>query len=136
MVAGVGGKDYFCKNLFVLAPLSLNNAKQVKSFLIDKLKEEKAFWSYDISEINADTVDDDSLIAYTMRYLDLDEINMLFSVYSGTKIKKAWKRLLIPEGDYIYTLNRFFAWYYFGAKRPGPYVKSLQTRYIKKHFSK
>lgn len=65
-----------------------------------------------------------------MRYLDLDEIKQLFSIYSFHKIKDAWKRLLVPEGEYLYTLNRFFAWYYFKAKKPDAYLKSLQTRHL------
>lgn len=36
----------------------------------------------------------------------------------------------MPEGEYLYTLNRFFAWYYFKAKRPDAYLKSLQTRHL------
>ena len=75
-------------------------------------------------------MDDDQLIAMTMRYLDLPEIRQLFQIFSYRKIKNAWKNLLVPEGEYIYTLNRFFAWYYFKAKNPDAYLKSLQTRRI------
>ena len=63
-----------------------------------------------------------------MRYLDLQEIRQLFSIFPKRKIKSAWINLLVPEGDFLYTLNRFFAWYYFKAKRPDSYLKSLQTR--------
>ena len=52
-------------------------------------------------------------IALTMRHLDIDEINLLFKLFSKERIKSAWKRILVPEGEYLYTLNRFFAWYYF-----------------------
>ncbi len=65
-----------------------------------------------------------------MRHLDLPEIRELFSIFSTKKIKEAWKRLLVPEGEYLYTLNRFFAWYYFKAKNPDSYLKSLQTRHL------
>jgi hypothetical protein len=65
-----------------------------------------------------------------MRYLDLDEIKQLFDIYSYKKIKDAWKAILVPEGEYLYTLNRFFAWYYFKAKNPDAYLKSLQTRHL------
>ena len=69
-----------------------------------------------------------------MRYLDLDEIKQLFNIFSFIKIKEAWKKLLVPEGEYLYTLNRFFAWYYFKAKNPDVYLKSLQTRYLNTLF--
>ncbi len=64
----------------------------------------------------------------TMRHLDIEEINLLFQIYSFPVIKKAWKENLVPEGEYLFTLNRFFAWYYFKAKRPESYLKSIETR--------
>lgn len=60
----------------------------------------------------------------------LPEIKQFFLIYPKKAIKSAWIRLLVPEGDYLYTLNRFFAWYYFKAKRPDAYLKSLITRHI------
>ena len=108
--------------------------QSVKATLIELLKEEHAFWSYAPESITIDTVDDDQLIALTLRHLDLPEIQQLFSIFSMSKIKNAWKRLLVPEGDYLYTLNRFFAWYYFNAKNPDSYLKSLYTRYQNQLF--
>lgn len=106
----------------------------VKSFLLGKLKEENAMWAYNPESITVEKVDDDNLIAWTMRHLDLDEIALLFSIYPKSKIKKAWRRLLVPEGEYLYTLNRFFAWYYFDAKNPDSYLKNLQTRHLNSLF--
>lgn len=94
------------------------------------LKKEHAFWSYDVDSIKAQDIPDDQLIALTLRHLDLSEIKLLFSIYSLQKIKTAWRNLLVPEGEYLYTLNRFFAWYYFKAKNPDSYLKSLQTRHL------
>lgn len=102
----------------------------IKEQLISALKDEKAFWSYDEDSVSKESVSDDLLIAMTMRYLDLKEIGWLFELYSKEKIKSAWKRLLVPEGEYLYTLNRFFAWYYFKSKNPDSYLKSLETRRI------
>lgn len=98
--------------------------------LLEQLKEEHAFWSYAPESVTSSKLDDDQIIALTMRYLDLPEIKQLFEIFSYRKIKNAWKKLLVPEGEYLYTLNRFFAWYYFKAKRPDAYLKSLQTRYL------
>ena len=39
---------------------------------------------------------------------------------------------LIPQEEYLYTLNRFFAWYYFKAKKPDAYIKSMATRHLNK----
>ncbi len=109
---------------------------EIKRTLLGQLKQEHAFWSYEPESVNVDSIEDDQLIALTMRYLDLPEINQLFKIYSGPKIKNVWKRLLVPEGEYLYTLNRFFAWYYFEAKSPDTYLKSLQTRHINKLLGK
>lgn len=109
-----------------------NHIDRTKNNLLSALKAEHAFWSYDLTSITIENIGDDQLIALTMRYLDLPEIKQLFSIYSYRKIKSAWRSLLVPEGAYLYTLNRFFAWYYFKAKHPDAYLKSLQTR----HFNK
>lgn len=109
-----------------------NTVTEIKRNLLELLKEEHAFWSYDDGSVSLSSIGDDRLIALTMRYLDLPEIKLLFSIFSLKKIKNAWRKLLVPEGDYLYTLNRFFAWYYFKAKRPDAYLKSLQTRHLNK----
>ena len=101
----------------------------IKKKLLRLLVDEHVFWSYDPDSIQYDSISDDQLIALTMRHLDLDEIKMLFDIYPKNKIKSAWRKLLVPEGQYLYTLNRFFAWYYFGSKKPDSYLKSLETRY-------
>jgi hypothetical protein len=103
---------------------------EIKGILLEKLKEENAFWAYDPKTVSSDNIHDEQLIAMTMRFLDLDEIKLLFKIFPFKKIKDAWKRLLVPEGEYLYTLNRFFAWYYFKAKNPDAYLKSLLTRHL------
>ncbi len=113
-----------------------NNDKiLLKSQLLQQLKDEGAFWSYDKSSINDKNIDDATLIAEVMRHLDLPEIKQLFALYSFRKIKKAWVELLIPEGDYLRSLNRFFAWYYFKVKNPDRYLKSMETRHLNRMYS-
>lgn len=85
-------------------------------------------WSYDVSAIRVEDVTDDQLIALTLQHLGLPEIDMLFDIFTFRKVKDVWKNFLIPQGDYLYTMNRFFAWYYFKAKRPDSYQKSMMTR--------
>ena len=82
----------------------------IKHKLLDSLKKEHAFWSYEQESVTLSNIDDSQLIAMTMRHLDL------------------------PEGDYLYTLNRFFAWYYFKAKYPDRYLKALQPRHFNRMF--
>lgn len=113
---------------------SKDKIHEIKDSLFEQLKEENAFWSYSAESVTLDKLEDDQLIALTMRHLDLPEIKQLFQIFSFKKIKDAWKRILVPEGEYLYTLNRFFAWYYFKAKRPDAYLKSLQTRHLNAMF--
>ena len=72
------------------------------------------------------------LIEKTLLHLDLEEISQLFLVYPFKKIKQVWLDYLIPQEEYLYTLNRFFAWYYFKAKKPDAYIKSMATRHLNK----
>lgn len=114
---------------------SKDRINEIKRALLQQLMEENAFWSYAPESVTLDNIRDEQLIALTLRYLDLDEIKQLFSIFPFKKIKDAWKKLLVPEGEYLYTLNRFFAWYYFKAKNPDAYLKSLQTRHINAMFN-
>lgn len=123
--------NYFC-NMIIR---NKHRIAEIKQNLIAMLKEERAFWSYDVDSIKSDVIGDEQLIALTMRHLDLSEIKLLFSIYSFKKIKSVWRNLLVPEGEYLYTLNRFFAWYYFKAKSPDSYLKSLQTRHLNKFLN-
>lgn len=110
--------------------------KQIKEELIDELKKEHAFWSYNLESVNSDSMTDEMLIGYTLRYLDLEDINKLYLIFSPRKIKCAWINSMVPEGEYLHTLNRFLAWHYFKAKNPDAYLKSLQTRHLNKLLAK
>ena len=105
----------------------------IKQDLLAKLKQEHCFWSYDESSVQ--DIPDDMLIEKTLLCLDLKEINSLFRIFPFRKIKKVWLEHLVPQGEYLYTLNRFFAWYYFKAKNPDAYVKSMATRHFNKMFA-
>ena len=107
--------------------------EDVKPYLIERLKQENAFWSYNIDAIK--DVPDDILVELVLLHLDLDDIDRLFEIYSNKFIKKAWIENVIPLGDRYYVLNKFFAWYYFHMKKPGAYVKSMETRQINKKLS-
>lgn len=102
----------------------------VKQELLAKLKQEHCFWSYNAGSIQ--DIPDDILIEKTLLHLDLEDINLLFQIYPFKKIKQVWLDYLIPQEEYLYTLNRFFAWYYFKMKKPDVYIKSMATR----HFNK
>ena len=99
----------------------------IKSNLLAKLKQEHCFWSYNEDTIS--DISDDMLIEKTLLHLDLEEIDQLFQLYPYRKVKRVWLDHLVPQAEFLYTLNRFLAWYYFKAKSPDAYIKSMATRY-------
>ena len=60
------------------------------------------------------------------RYLfrKLKAENCLWS-YDLSKMKS-----IAPQGAMYRWMNVLYAWYYFGAKRPEAYVKSIETRHM------
>ncbi len=102
----------------------------IKPYLIERLKQENAFWSYKVDAIK--DVPDDILVELVFLHLDMDDIDRLFEIYPAKFVKKAWMQNVAPLGDRHFILNKFFAWYYFHAKRPAAYVKSIETRHINK----
>lgn len=104
----------------------------IKRILLEKLKEEHAFWSYDVSKINVDNITDELLIVKTLRHLDIYDIDLLFHYYKFDFIKKVWREHMVIQGDYLWSLNKFLAWYYFRIKNPNKYLKTVET----KHFNR
>ena len=104
----------------------MNN--DVRRYLFRKLKEENCFWSYDLSKMKS--ISDEALIEYVLMYLDIDDINKLFPLFGYKKVKRVWLDRVAPQGAMFRWMNILYAWYYFGAKRPEAYVKSIETRHL------
>lgn len=104
---------------------------EIKYGLVEKLRAEHRFWSYDDA---ANGVPDDIIIEKTLIYLDLEDIAQLFRLYSFKRVKRVWLERLIPQREYLYSLNRFLAWYYFDVKNPDVYIKAMATRYFNNNF--
>lgn len=102
------------------------NSGQIRRMLFDKLKKAHCFWSYDVSSVQS--ISDASLIEMVMLHLDVEDINKLFLIFPAKVIKACWIERLIPQREYIYSLNVFIACYCFGIKRPNAYVKAMATR--------
>ena len=109
------------------------NKAEVKRGLINHLKKANAFWSYQADAIK--DVPDDILVELVMLHLDLDDIDKLFELYPYQVVKKYWIENVVAQGEMYYVLNKFFAWYYFGMKKPGAYVKSMTTRELNKRIA-
>lgn len=96
--------------------------------LFRKLKKENCFWSYDVSKMRS--ISDESLIEYVLLYLDIKDIDQIFLLFGYKKVKRVWLDRVAPQGEMFRPYNILYAWYYFGAKRPEAYVKSIETRHM------
>ena len=104
--------------------------KEVKLDLTQQLKKEHCFWSF--NDASVQDIPDDVLIEKALIYLDLLDIDKLFTIYSFQKVKRVWLDNLVPQEDYYHSLNRFLAWWYFGIKKPDTYLKAMTTRHLNK----
>lgn len=119
---------YFCDFVFFVYLCSEDMIEDERAYLFRKLKEENCFWSYDVSKMV--DISDEALIEHVLLYLDIDDINRLFPLFGYKKVKRVWLDRVAPQGEMFRQYNILYAWYYFGAKRPEAYVKSLETRHI------
>lgn len=99
--------------------------------LLAKLFENKRFWSFDLSR--GVSIPDDILIEKTLIYLDIEDINLLFSIYPYRKIKQVWLDRIAIQGPYFARLNNLLAWMYFHIKTPDKYLKTIEKKHLKKY---
>jgi hypothetical protein len=99
--------------------------EEIKPYLHRRLHEEHAFWSYDKRSCQA--MSDWNLIQFVLIHLDIDDIDLLFKVYSKKQIKRVWLTELVPQGEYLINMNLCFACIYFDIKRPAQYLKAMKT---------
>ena len=119
------------KNFRIFACALVNMSRsEVKYQLVNMLKVQNSFWSYAPSDWQ--NIPDDMLIEKTLIYLDLPQIDQLIAAYGKNRVKNVFRERLIPQEDYLYTLNRFLAWYYFDVKQPDRYLRQQATRQLNK----
>ena len=106
---------------------------EIKQILIEKLKQQHRFWSYEQDAVQ--NIPDDMLVELVMLFLDIEEIDMLFQLLGYKAVKRAWIENVVAQGERYYNLNYFFAWYYFHAKQPRRYVKAMATRQLNKRLA-
>lgn len=97
-----------------------------REILSQKLIGCNSFWSVKIPR----EIPDDVLIEKTLIYLDLEDINKLFTLFSSKKIKQVWRSRVVIQGDYYHTLNKLLAWMYFDIKNPDRYIKTMISKHI------
>lgn len=102
--------------------------EKARKQLFRKLKKDNCFWSYDVSKMRS--ISDESLIEYVLLYLDIKDIDQIFLLFGYKKVKRVWLDRVAPQEEMFRPYNILYAWYYFGAKRPEAYVKSIETRHM------
>jgi len=102
-----------------------NNKSKIKAFLLNRLFEEHAFWSYD--KESCKDISDYNLIKQVLIHLDLPDTNQLFDIFPKKFIKQVWLNELVPQGDYLRNMNICFALLYFDIKRPLTYLKRMES---------
>lgn len=98
-----------------------------KKLLLSKLKKENIFWQYDKPDLK--WLSDEAIIENTIIYLDVDEIDLLFSIYDRDLIKDVWIKKIVPI-DRLYSLNKLIAYVYFGIKKPDKFINKIHENKI------
>ena len=59
---------------------------------------------------------DNDLIVTSLTYLELEEMDMLFDIFSYDKVKQVWVEKMVSHEDYYGVLNKMLAYLIFGIK--------------------
>ena len=102
----------------------------IQNYLEKELHRAHAFWPFEKNACHH--LPDRDLIRYVLIHLDLKDINYLFQIYSKQEIKKIWLEEVVPQGDFLRSMNLCLALVYFNVKKPVQYLKSMETRHFKK----
>jgi len=83
-----------------------------KEQLFEKLKAKGLFWSYSPG-ICYDESKDDLLMETTLKYAELDDIKVLFTLYGQQRVRQLWEKQLQNDRRFK-KLNYFLARVFFG----------------------
>ena len=102
----------------------MESKDEKRMMIMEKIKDNGGFWSY--SGI-PEHMDDDSVIEASLVHLDLEDIPMLYGIWSKAHIKKVWKERLVSQGKRMNILNYILAVKLFAINNPDKYI----TRYAR-----
>ena len=112
---------------------SIQQRKQsIRNYLCEQLVAKNAFWSHDV--VSFDLINDEELIEKCFTVLDMDDIDLMFELYSRKRIQKVWREQMAIQGEYMRMLNVMIAMYYFGIKEPEKYLTRVEQQHINKIF--
>jgi len=102
--------------------------ENIKQYLQTELVRNKIFWSY--KDVSPEQIDDDLLIEKVLFYLDLDDINKLFTVFPYREVKKIWMKSQFIRDPMNRSLNLLLAFLYFNIKKPEKYVNEVMIDHL------
>lgn len=101
----------------------------LKQHIAARLIDNKLFWSY--GPVDASDIPDEILIEKALIYLDIDDIDNLFRIFSRKKIKEVWLKEVLNQDPYYHSMNILLAYLYFHVRKPEDYIK----KHLRSHQS-
>ena len=99
--------------------MSSDNISEKRHLVLERIKDNGGFWSY--RGIPED-LDDDSVIEAALMHLDLEDLPLLFGIWSKSHIKRVWKERLVSQGKRMNILNFILAVKLFHINNPDEYI--------------
>ena len=99
------------------------NAQQIelKKELLEMLRKQGAFWSYDPNKL--DLLSDEIIMEKGLIHTELEDMDLLFSVYPKKELKRIWRERLVSHPDRYGILNLILAAKVFRVKNVLSYLK-------------
>ena len=99
--------------------IRLQDMQKRKLDILKKVKAAGGLWSY---QGIPEHLDDDSIIEAALVHLDLEDMPMLFQIWSKAHIKRVWKERLVSQGRRMNILNYILAVKVFNVNHPDHYI--------------
>ena len=94
--------------------------KEKRHLILEKIKANGGFWSYQGIPEN---LDDDAVIEAALVHLDLEDLPLLFGIWSKAHIKRVWKERLVSQGKRMNIRNYTLGEKFFEIQNPEEYLK-------------
>ena len=94
--------------------------KEKRHIILEKIKANGGFWSY---QGIPDNLDDDAVIEAALVHLDLEDLPLLFGIWSKAHIKRVWKERLVSQGKRMNFRNYTLAVKFLEIRNPEEYLK-------------